>query len=232
MSTSGVTITEMNSSSIVAAAMRKIVLAKGQAPDAEDLVNGKEALNNLVAELMTLGMPLWALRTTTITMVADQSSYTLVNPFPLRIQQAWSTISDGTSKQELNPTANYDFNLLPTATVTSGVPSQFTYQPNINYGTLQIWPAPSTAVVADRTLYIRYLAPFDQFVNANDTPFFPREWNNTLIYGLAHLLAPEFGVPLNDRGMLEKQYDKHLEVALGSTPEQASIYFQPDRRDY
>jgi hypothetical protein len=228
----------MNRDSLVAAAMRKIVLAKGQEPDSEDLANATEALNNLVAELMTMGMPLWAMKTAEVTMVEAQSSYTLGvglavdMAFPLRITQAWTTLLSGESKQELNPTADYDFNLLPTASLVTSVPAQFTYQPVINYGILRIWPAPSAAVVADRTLSIRYLAPFETFVGATDTPYFPREWNNTIIYGLAHLLAPEYGVPLNDRGALEKQYEKHLETALGAGPEQASIYFQPDRRDY
>ncbi len=224
MATSGVTTTELSRDSIIAGAMRKCAaLAKGQSPDAEDLLNNTEALNNLVAEFMTLGMPLWAKRTYTVPMVADQNEYTLTAPFPLKIIQAWVTA--GSSRQDLVETADYDINMLPED--SSGVPSQYSYQPQINQGTLTLWPTPDATTVADYSLSIRYFAPFDTFVSAGDTPFFPREWNNALVYGLAVLLAPEYGVPIQDRGMLEKQADKHLSIALDAGNEQASIFLQP-----
>lgn len=238
MTTSGVTITEMNLASIGAAAMRKITLAKGQVPDIEDTANYTEALNNLVAELMTMGMPLWALKTAVVPMTAGVQDYVIgvgkpINlTMPTRIMQAWSEQIVGGSRQELNPTADQDFNRLPLNSGSIGVPSQYNYLPNINYGTLRIWPAPNATTASSRTLSIRYLADFDQFVNSTDTPYFPRVFNSTLIYGVAVALAPEFGVPLNDRGMLEKEYQSHLEIAMDSTTENASFYFQPDTRYY
>lgn len=225
MATSGVTTTQLTRDSIIAAAMRKCqALAKGQSPDAEDLLNGNEALNNLVAEFMTMGMPLWAKATYAVPLVADQNEYVLTTPFPLRIIQAW--ITTGSSRQDLMPTADYDMNMMPED--SSGVPNQYSYQPKINTGTLTLWPTPDATTVADYTLSIRYFAPFDTFVNATDTPYFPREWNNALTYGLAALIADEYGVPLNDKGMLEKQAQKHLEIALDAGDEPTSFYIQPD----
>ena len=239
MATSGITTTELNRDSIIKGAMRKIAaLSKGQVPDTEDLSNASEALNNLVAEYMTLGMPLWAETFANIPMVGGVNLYTLgvgqqINmAFPLRILQAWTTLTDGGSKQELNETALYDYSLLPTATLTSGVPSQYTYHPKINYGTFRIWPTPDSVTASQRTLTIRYNAPFDTFVAGTDTPYFPREWNNALVYGLAALLAPEYGVPLNDRGMLMKEAEAHKQTALDAGTEWASLFFQPDRREY
>lgn len=239
MATSGTTIIEMNRDSIIKAAMRKIAaLAKGQVPDTEDLANGTEALNNLVMEFQTMGMPLWAETFTTIPMTAGVGTYNIgvgqtVNiAFPLKVIEAWTSINTGGSKQILNPMSLYDFNLLPTTSGTVSVPSQYTYHPKINFGTLHIWPAPDTTTVSQRTLTIRYASAFQGFVSASDTPYFPQEWNNALIYGLAALLAPEYGVPLNDRGMLEKEAQKHLDNALDFGYENASIQFQPDRFMY
>jgi hypothetical protein len=233
MTTSGQTIIEMNRDSICAAALRKIgAIALGQTPSATEVTNASEALNNLVAEFQTLGMPLWARKDSTVTMVADTTSYTLgvgqtVDiPFPLKILQAWTVPSSGGAIQELWPNSIDTFNRLPTSNA-SGTPSQYNYQPFINYGTLRLWPKPDATTVANRTLHISYMYPFEGFTGASNTPYFPREWNNALIYGLTDLLAPEYGVPLNDRGMFKREAKDHLETALDFGMENASLTFSP-----
>lgn len=234
MATSGITVIEMDRDEFIAAAMRKCgELAKGQTPDTNDLANFGEALNNLVAELQTLGMPLWSKFSSTITMVASQQTYTIgigqtINQaFPLKVLQAWTEPITGGGKQPLEPNSVYDFQMLPTNSGSSGTPSQYMYQPFINYGKLHLWPTPDATTVANRTLTISYMAPFEGFTGAANTPYFPREWNNTLIYGLASLIAPELGVPINDQGALEKKYINHREMALDFGLEQASITFSP-----
>ena len=236
MTTSGVTTTELDRNSIVKAALRKIgAIALGGTPSAEEYTNGAEALNNLVAEFMTLGMPLWARKQYTITMVADQATYTIGDgkavdtDFPLKILQAWVEPTTG-SRQELTQRAQYDFDMLPINSGSSSVPVQFTYKPLINYGELRVWPAPDSTTATDKTLKIVYQAPFDTFVSSTDTPYFPREWNNALIYGLAMLLAPEYGVPLQDRQLLIKEAEAHKEMALDFGIENAPLFFQPEER--
>jgi len=233
MTTSGQTIIEMSLSTIVSAALRKIgAIALGQSPSATESTNGTEALNNLVAEFQTLGMPLWSRKNLVVPMIASQGQYIIGvgqannTPFPLKIIQAWTIANTGGSKQELWPNAIDIFNRLPTTTAT-GTPSQYMYQPRINYGELNIWPVPDATTVSTRTLTINYMAPFEGFVSDANTPYFPREWNNALIYGLTDLLAPEYGVPLNDRGMYKKEAKEHLDTALDFGLENASLYFQP-----
>ncbi len=237
MTTSGVTTTQLTRNTTIAAAMRKFgALAQGQTASTEELANGTEALNNLVAEFQTMGMPLWSKLQSTITMVASQETYTIgvgqtINQaFPLKVLQAWTEPIAGGGRQPLVEQAVYDFNLLPLGSTASGTPSQYMYQPFINYGKLHLWPVPDAAAVATRYLKIIYMAPFEDFVAAGDTPYFPKEWNNALVYGLANLLAPEYGVPLNDRGMLRKEAEHHLEIALDFGLENASIYLQPEQR--
>lgn len=232
MTTSGTTIIEMNRDSIVSAALRKIgAIALGQTPSTTEVTNATEGLNNLVAEFQTMGMPLWA-RLTTLVPMSTTSTYTIgigqtTNfAFPLKILQAWTVDSGGGSIQELWPNAIDNFNRLPTGGA-NGTPSQYNYQPFINYGVLKIWPTPDATTVSTRSLYISYTTPFEGFVSAADTPYFPREWNNALIYGLADLLAPEYGVPLNDRGMLKKEAKDHLDTALDFGLENASLTFMP-----
>ena len=232
MTTSGTTVIEMSSDSICAAALRKIgAIALGQTASTTEITNASEALNNLTAEFQTLGMPLWARKDSSITMTAT-STYTIgvgqtTNiPFPLKILQAWTVPTAGGSVQELWPNAIDVFNRLPTSGAT-GIPSQYNYQPFINYGVLRVWPVPDSTTITDRTLHISYLYPFEGFTAAADTPYFPREWNNALIYGLADLLAPEYGVPLEDRSTLKREAKDHREIALDFGMENASLTFAP-----
>lgn len=236
MTTSGTTIIEMSRDSICRAALRKLgVLALGNTPNATELTNAVEALNNLVGEYSTLGMPLWARLDYTVPMVDSQTSYTIGDgqsvdtPYPLKILQAWTVRSTGGAIQELWPNAIDVFNRLPTSGA-SGIPSQYNYQPFINYGVLRVWPAPDATTVSTRDLHISYIAPFEGFVSAANTPYFPQYWNNALIYGLTDLLAPEYGLPLNDRELFKKEAKIRLETALDFGMENASLTFAPQEK--
>jgi hypothetical protein len=77
-------------------------------------------------------------------------------------------------------------------------------------------------------LTVTYQIPFDVFVSAADTPDFPQEWGNALIYGLALLISDEYGVPEQKKMWLEKQADKHLSMALSNGVEDGPMFFQPD----
>lgn len=237
MTTSGQTIIEMNRDSICGAALRKIgAISLGQTPNATEITNASEALNNLIAEFQTMGMPLWARLDYVVPMVSNQTSYTIGDgqvvdtPFPLKILQAWTVVSTGGSIQEMWPNAIDVFNRLPTGG-SSGIPSQYNYQPFINYGVLRVWPAPDATTVSTRALHISYMAPFEGFTAANQTPYFPREWNNALIYGLTDLLAPEYGIPPSDRILFKKEAKDHLDTALDFGLENASLTFSP-RENY
>lgn len=232
--TSGSTVLSMNRDAICNAAARKIgAISLGNTLSLTEIVNASEALNNLVAEYMTLGMPLWARLDYTIPMVVGQSQYVIgvgqaVNtPFPLKVIQAWVVVTSGGTKQELMPNAIDNFNRLPLLQAAYGSPSQYMYQPFIDFGQFNVWPAPDSTTVSMKTLTISYMRPFDVFAVSTDTPYFPREWNNAIIYGLAALIAPEYGVPLNDRGSLQKEAEMHKELALDFGLENASLTFQP-----
>jgi hypothetical protein len=232
MTTSADTTYELTRNQIIEAAMRKCGrLAKGQSADATDLSNGQQALNALIALFQKIhGMPVWARNNYSVTLVASQRDYTfgegqtLNTPFPLKIYQvALETITGG-SMIELLPIAYKDFRLLNTE--STGVPSQFSYQPKINVGVLSLWPLPDSTAASTYTLQVTYQRPFEGFSAAGETPDFPQEWQKALIYNLAVDLAPEFGVPLDDRRELRKEAEKALDDAMEG--EDASLLFQPD----
>lgn len=229
MATSNTTIFELSRDSIISAALRKIgALAAGQTASTEDLSNGQQALNALVSEFQTFGMPLWKRTQYNLTLTASTASYTIgigqtVNTaFPLRVLSAVIRESGG-SAQEVLQLDREAFNLLNTT--STGKPVQFTYQSLVNSGVLKLWPIPDSAYV----LEITYTKPVDGYTSASETPDFPQEWQNALIYGLAVLLAPEYGVPINDRSILFKEAERHLDIAKDFNFENASVYMQVDR---
>lgn len=228
MATSNTTIFELDRDDIIAAAMRKIgVLAKGASPDAEDLTNGMQSLNALVSEFQTLGMPLWKRTQYSLALVDGTNTYTIGvgqttnTAFPLKILSA--VIRTSGSAQEVIQLDREAFNLLNTS--SEGKPVQFTYQPMVNLGVLKVWPTPDAAY----TMEITYTKPVDGYTAASETPDFPQEWQNALIYGLASLLAPEYGVPINDRNDIRKQAETHLNIAQDFNFENASVFMQIDR---
>ena len=225
----GRTVYQLTANNIIKAAMRKIgALAKGQEPDTEDYTNGRMALNSLVAEYQTYGMPLWKRTELSLTLTTGQSTYVFgvgqaVNtPFPLKVYNIVLRQTGG-SAQDVLVTARQDFNLLNTS--STGKPTQYTYQPLINAGELRVWPKPDQAY----TLEITLQAPVYGFL-ADEEMNFPQEWQNALIYGLAVLLAPEFGVPLEDRRDLRKEAEFHLDVAKDFDYENAPVFLQVERR--
>lgn len=234
MATSNITIYELNRNNIINAAMRKLAaLAKSQTADSVDLDNGAQALNALVAEFQTLGMPLWARSEYNLTLVANTRTYTFGvgqttnTPFPLKVYSAVLSHTSSGTVSDVFPLARTEFNLLNTS--TTGRVVNYTYQPFINYGVLSVWPKPDANTATNYTLKLTYQRPFDGFNASGDTPYFPQEWQNALIYNLAVSLAPEFGIPLEDRQLLMKEAAMHLDTALQGSGEEASLFFQVDR---
>lgn len=232
MSTSNSTLWEMTRNQLIEAAMRKLsVLAKGQTPDIEDYINGTLALNAVVAELQTVGMPLWARNEYTLPLVVSQATYTIGigqttnTAFPLKLQQAVLVNTTSLSTLDMEIISIYDYNQL-SPLASTGTPVQVVYQPLINYGKLTVWPTPDASAATNNTIKLVYQQPFDDFVSSTDTPDFPKEWHQTIIYKLALALAPEYGIPLGDQGMLVQMADKHEEKALSFGTDMSSIYFQ------
>lgn len=215
--------------------MRKLgALAKGQSPDAEDLTNGTQALNTVVAKLQTIGMPLWARNEYTFTPTTSATyligvGQTLNTPFPLKVQQALLIDNISGNNIEMQIRTIYEYNTI-VSTGATGQPIQFFYQPLVNFGKITLWPTPDTASITNKQIKIVYQQPFDDFVSAGDTPDFPQEWHQAIIYQLATTLAPEYGVPLQDRQMLVQEARMYTDEALSFGNDESSIFFSPMER--
>lgn len=230
MAASGIYAFQLTRDDIINAALRKlVVVSEGQTANAAQLVTGGQALNALTASFQTLGMLLWVRRELSIPMVVAQQAYTIgigmpINqPFPIHIHEAVLTTSVTTSQIDVTMLSRKDFNLLPRT--TGGTQVNATYQPFVNYGVLSVWPIPDASMAAGTALVVTHQIPFQYFIGGTDTADFPQEWALPLIYGLASLLAPENGIPFQDRQMLMSEAAKYLKDVLENGAEDGSVFF-------
>lgn len=234
MPTSGNTVYQIGRDALVTAAIRKLgVIAAGQSPLPQDITDASMALNMLVAQMRSIGMPLWARKTYTFNPVAGQQVYPIgvgkpFNvPYPVHVLQAYRQDGTSTTKISMEVIPNYNLNLYPTT--TGGTPIQLSYQPFVNYGEISVWPVPDSSATSS-TITVVYQSPFQYFDSATDTMDFPEEWYLALVYGLAVLIAPEWAIPLQDRQALAAEAKQYLEMAKENGPEDGSMFIQPSRR--
>lgn len=234
MTTSGSTLFNLTRNQFIEAALRKlVVLAKGESADSEDLTNGMQALNAVMALLHTDGMPLWARKEYQFALTAATATYnigvsqTINTPFPLKIHQAILRNTSTSADLEMEIPAIYDYYRLSPG-MSSGVPIKLYYQPLVNYGTITVWPTPDTTTASTHEIRLIYTRPIEDFTAAGETMDFPKEWHQAIIYRLAVALAPEYGIPLADRSKLEKEADKYQQMAADFGADNSSVYFVPD----
>lgn len=234
MSTSGITSVQYTRDQLITAALRKLsVIAEGQTPSAQNLTDGAMALNSLLAYLRKLKIPMWARKNYSFTPTNGTQTYqigtgyTLNTPYPLHILQALRQDSSSTNKIDMQVVPAYNFNMFPVS--LGGMPIQLTYQPYVNYGEIKLWPVPD-ATATSTTITIVYVRPFEIFNSGTDTMDMPEEYYMPVIYQLAKALAPEWGIPLQDRQLLASEAKEYLEGVLEIAEEDGSLFFQPARR--
>lgn len=228
MSTSGVTTYQLTASDLINAAYRKTgVMAKGQTADTEELTYGLQALNLIIPQLRTLGLQLWKLSASTLTLVTNTNTYTLAQPNkPAKIHQAWITPTTSGTKIPVEVVSIFNMNMLPDT--SSGTPVKLSYVPGNTSGTITIWPKPSATVVSNYTLYYEEIDEIQIVSSLTETVDFPSEWHQALVWGVASQLAIELNVPLQDRQYIDSQYAKAVELAELGGQENASLFVQPN----
>lgn len=231
MATSGSTSWSLNRDQAIKAAYRKLgVLPSGATPTTNQINDAVDALNGLVKTLQADGMPLWKITSQSFQTVSGTSSYTVgpsqtINcPKPLKVLQALYTPSGGIN-MPMNVYNRYDFNELPQGSTVTGTPINFYYQPLRLTGTVNVWPTPNDST---STITFHYQSMYEDMTNGTDDFDFPSEWIMPITYLLAWVLAPEYGIPPNDRKLLQQEAEFWHQYVLSMGGEEGSIFFQPD----
>jgi hypothetical protein len=227
MATSNNTTWEVTVLQMITRAYAKIgIPGEGNALTAPQLADGLEALNSIIALAVTDGMPLWKRLTTFLTPSLTNQVYNL--PSAAKVAEVF-LLDDGGTQWELGWKSLYDFNQLPTD--TQSVPVYWTFQPLLQGGTISFWPLKSDATtVSTKTIKVVYQREFDGAFSLSETLDFPAYWTLALVYQTAVQLAPEHGVPIEDRRLLIAEADKYWAQASDYGDEDGSIFIQPERR--
>lgn len=235
MATSGGTTNQLTRNQFIEAALRTLgVLALDQTPTTTEYTNALIKLNALVGEFRTKGLMVWDRTSYSMALTSGTSSYnigsgqTLNTPYPIHLLQAVRVDSTAATRIPMEITADSNFNRLPTS--TTGVPIQLTYQPKMNLGVIKVWPTPDSYAQTYVTISLTYLRPLEYFSSSTDTADFPEEWVSAIIYNLAVRMAPEYGVPLNDRSLLIKEAEAYQKTAEDNAFEDSSVFFMPEVR--
>lgn len=217
----------MTSDQIVTAAVRKLaVIGDGGAPTASQLANGTQALNAMIKGFIAKGMPLWAITEKTVSL-SNVRNYTFSTDAPLKVTQAILVDNSSGNTTPMSPKNHYDYNLLNGNTAT-GWPINYWYEPLNQSGVLHLWPTPDDYSIANCQVKIVYQRPFNDMNAGTDSLDFPQYWLEAVIYGLAYRLAPEYGIPLQDRQAYAQDAQVFLNEALSFGTEEGSLYLQPD----
>jgi hypothetical protein len=113
---------------------------------------------------------------------------------------------------------------LPTKSI-SGVPNQFTYNPNLTDGSLYIWPRPNSGIYRINFTSERVIEDLDALTNDFD---FPAEWLEALTWQLALRLCPAFGKDQRMVNSILPMAQAMLQDLLDWDSEISSLEFQPD----
>lgn len=188
----------------------------------------RRALNRMVKAWSVKGLKAWCWNEVTLTLVVSQQSYSigpsgadLVTERPIKIANVRKVVSgDETpvriiSRQEYMDQPGKD---------DTGETVAVYYDPQLTNGVLYVWPAPSAANTLKFSLQ-QYIEDFD--TNSN-TPYFPVEWHEAIVYGLALRLCPKYEVIGERLQMIAAQADAYLYDAEAADMEQGSLYIAPE----
>lgn len=229
---------------IITNALRIVgAIGEGETPTSSAIADGTWSLLNVITEMNTDGMPLWAMYEREVTpLVSGTATYTVGTgqtynfPAPLKIIQAF--LRDSTTDYD-TPVLLIDHQryLLLGMKTASGVPNQLWYQTpraiqsgGEQLGVITLYPTPDAYTAANKSLWILGQKPFDDFDSASDTLDFPPYWIRAVTWAVAEDLAYEYGLGLAERSMIAKKAERHKQAALSFGTEEGSLYLMPEPR--
>jgi hypothetical protein len=239
MATSGSADFSVTRNDLIKHALLNIgAIGEGDTPNSTQYTDGAMLLNMIVKARHADGMPLWAIKQTSFPLTASASftigtSQTINIARPLKILSAFTRDTAATPDSDLLITVitRDEYEAL-TAKESTGTPLKLYYDPQggqTAYGTIYLWPKPDATAIANRTCYIRYQRPFDDFDSSSDTPDFPQEWFLALLWELSWAMAPMYGRNTLERKAFLEEAVRLRNEALLFGMEEGSLYVEPER---
>jgi hypothetical protein len=167
-------------------------LQYGSNPPSEAVDDALTRLTDIINTWQTQGLKLWLNSIVTLTLVADQVSYTLgpggspAGVKPTRILAGWYVSSTG-SRRPLHPLSWTDYNSLGTHSVSGAVNSYFVDKQLLNL-VVKLW-SPPNATAATGTVQLLRQEQATAWTELDENIAFPVEWFQALRWALADELC-------------------------------------------
>jgi hypothetical protein len=225
MATSGAATFGLNVRELCTFALEKMAyFAEGEAPTPGNLATARRSLNAMLKGWQMTGPNLFRQTEGTLTLTANTQSYTLSTK-PYRIVSARYRNASGIDlPMELLTREEY-FDL-PLKS-SSGVPTQYYFDPQRDAGTLYVWPV--LAAVTTETIRYTYQRRFEDVTTLDEDIDIPQEWTETVAYNLALRLCDDFSIDGSTFQRIERTAGRLLMTAQMSDRE-PEIRFVPGRR--
>ncbi len=223
----------VNSDKIIKSAIRALgALGTGQALPANEMVDGRQALNMIVKQLMgpptflMRGVKPWQREEASLTLKSQikfefkTSGGDLDITPPVHIVSARLKDSDD-NETPLDPMTREEYDAIPNKADTN-TPTAFYYERRLDSGYFYLDCIPSD--ITEYTIDITYLDQLASFTTTRSTVDFPQEWYRVLKFSLAVDLGPEYGA---NTTKLEKLRDEAIVSASSFHQNDSFEYFQP-----
>ena len=99
------------------------------------------------------------------------------------------------------------------------------YSPQLSEGRVYLW---QTARNVDQVAKFTYIRPIQILLTNAESPDFPAEWFDALVFSLAARIGPEYSIPQDRLTLIRVDAANMLEQALDYDSEPASIKIQPN----
>ncbi|UOF81792.1 tail adaptor [Caudoviricetes sp.] len=220
MATSGSTTWNLTARDVASFALRKLrVIAAGETASAEDMAICIENLDAMLKGWQIRGPHLFRHTEGSLALTSATESYALTTPYRI-ISARFKQNDREIPMEEISRTEYFD---LPYKD-TTGIPTQYYFDPQRDGGRLYLWPVLATATT--ETVEYTYQRRFESVVALNNNIDVPQEWLETVGYALAARIADDFG---KDPGRIENVSRELIDIAMNDSRD-PFYRFIPTRR--
>lgn len=212
-------------------------LGQGETPTTAQVTEAAEALNMYAKFLSTKGVPIFAVKTRTVALVANQAAYNINVPAtatddkPLNIYACSVKNTSTNVETPMTRLSRNDYADSFSNKTSNGLPVNYYFDPGVTQATISVYPVPDATIAASYQLFMYYQRPAQDFDSSTDNPDFPVEWHEVIKYGLAVRLSGEYGLDRFARSQLKNDYKEMYDQAKGFDQEAGSIFFQADSEE-
>lgn len=201
---------------IVTKSLQKIgAITKNESPSADEINDGVSALNGFLGMISNESTMVYSRTIESFPVVANDGTYTIgpggthdfTTTRPTYIVEAYLT--DGVTDYPLTIISDENYAEISDKTIAS-TPYWLNYNNGYSHGTIKLYPVPAKAY----TLNIISEKPLTTFA-LDDVIDLPPGWEMMLIYNLAVILAPEYGLPV-DKSIYKIAMDSKSAIQLNT----------------